>query len=63
MNEHKEALVRQILHKPLEADNVGLINQLKGQANTFDMILDFDSFFEDRIQEDNNDGKMASVTR
>jgi len=56
MKEHREALVENLLLKSWEQDNLGLMNQIKGQINTYDYVLNFESFFEDRIQEENTNG-------
>lgn len=50
LREHRDAGIQAILNTSWEAERIGCLNQLKGQVNTLDMVLNLDSFFEEKIE-------------
>jgi len=45
VKEHRQALVEALINDRWESDKIGLFNQIKGQINAMDLILDTDRFF------------------
>lgn len=62
LKEHREANVQAILNIQWEQESIGRLNQIKGQVNTLDLILDFESFFSEKLEDNqkvDEDGEEA----
>ena len=47
--EHKAACEQLYLNTEAEANTVGVLNKIKGQINTFEMLVDLEEFLHERL--------------